>query len=811
MDKIPKPKYGKTGFASAPSNIALIKYWGKDYNTFPYNPLNPNLSLTLSNLRSYTSVTFKKNPHPNLKKDCKTSILLQKICPWNDSHFTYESTNTFPDSCGIASSASGICALVCAISDCLNLTHHMNTIDHHNWLSHWCRIGSGSSVRSLFPNLVSWNQDKVSQFIKFKYINHVVVVFDPNPKKITSTQGHRISESSPLFDIRTVDSHDTYDKLKQAIIYNEWNDIIKLVEHDYLFMHAVMMTSKPPIHYLNQTCIDFISEFMKWRNKYNVKAFITIDAGSNPHIIFDVNEKQNLNSFLQSKAFVQLIWNNNFDTGPIYGKHEIIYPEINYKNIIFSLSGKRYSGKTFLSNHIKEKYPNIKLCSISESIKYEYSQMHNLDFQKLLHDRNYKEKYRPSMIKFMEGKLSSDPFFWIRKLIEKNLDPIKQNILCVTDVRRPKDIEYLQKFGKHYLIRIKASDSFRQKNGWIKSIVDQSTSETALDNHIPDVIWHNNDEPVTTILQKINHLIPSTGFGKLILFGEHFVVHNLPSIVVAIPNTTSCHCIPNDKKKIEIFDNRPALFGYKQKKHNEIIQSTNLLFNLCEIKKPSYDIYFNGDLCCTSGIGSSAANCVALARELNKINNFIYNDDEINQLAYQGESISHGTPSGIDNTASTYGGLLYYQKNPRIIEKIKIKTDLFLLYVSTTITASTTKVLNDVMKLKKNNSTLFNHLTNSYKNIVHQAKNSLIIGDLKKLGELMFQNHHLLVQLKVSSKELDDIVDIAKCKNAYGAKMTGTGRGGLAIILAQNEENQTDIYNHLLYKNYEVWKANILV
>jgi len=280
VNEMQQPAVGTVGHASAPSNIALVKYWGKEPGARQM-PTNSSLSMTLSDLRTYTRVEFCRGPRPGDAPD-RAERLLDEMCPWQGYHFTYTTQNQFPTACGIASSASGFCALVGAVSDCLSLNESMSVEEHAEWCQHWCRLGSGSSIRSLYGGFVAWEAAVARRVESVVNLMHMVVVLDPFPKTVGSNAGHEGARTSPLHRIRQVDSQDTFARVEGALASNDLKTLTKLTEHEYLIMHAVMMTSKPPIDYMNSDCLRFCSEFAKWRDARSLSAMVTVDAGSNP-------------------------------------------------------------------------------------------------------------------------------------------------------------------------------------------------------------------------------------------------------------------------------------------------------------------------------------------------------------------------------------------------------------------------------------------------------------------------------------------------------------------------------------------------
>jgi len=294
-----------------------------------------------------------------------------------------------------------------------------------------------------------------------------------------------------------------------------------------------------------------------------------------------------------------------------------------------------------------------------------------------------------------------------------------------------------------------------------------------------------------------------TGFGKIILYGEHFVVYGMPALAAGIASKTEAFVSRSKQLGWTLDDRRPEVFGYKKKKKDEHTASIELVLESAgiDLSEMGIHIELEGDLVCASGFGASAASCVSLARALNDEFNLGFDDEEINEIGYEGEKGSHGTPSGIDNTASTYGGLVWYVRDlgggPPTFEKLKLKDSGFLTIAATGITASTTKVVSDVRAKKDENPEWFDSIADEYKKLVQDARTALLQFDMKRAGELMNRNHELLQNLTVSCKELDELVEIARSEGALGSKVTGTGRGGNMIALAPDKETQNRIAHAL--------------
>jgi len=265
-----------------------------------------------------------------------------------------------------------------------------------------------------------------------------------------------------------------------------------------------------------------------------------------------------------------------------------------------------------------------------------------------------------------------------------------------------------------------------------------------------------------------------SGKGKTILFGEHFVVYGLPALAAGIASETTAKITRVRSLGWKLIDNRPAMSGYKEKKYDEQKTSIeNMLKHLnIDATKTGFQIDLGGNLVCASGIGASAASCVAIARALNDEYSLGLDDDQINETAYIGEMGYHGTPSGLDNTASTFGGLIWFVRDlnggPPKFEKLKLEKSADLVIASTGLTASTKVVVGDVRKKKDEHPDWFSSISEEYNQLVNEAREALINLDFEQVGILMNKNHKLLQQLTVSCKELDDLVEIARENGAIG-------------------------------------------
>jgi mevalonate kinase len=303
------------------------------------------------------------------------------------------------------------------------------------------------------------------------------------------------------------------------------------------------------------------------------------------------------------------------------------------------------------------------------------------------------------------------------------------------------------------------------------------------------------------------------GFGKTILFGEHFVVYGLPAIASAIGDRTIASVEPG--QEFEFTDKRPATEGYKEKKADEINRQLDALLEHFSIPKDgdSVRITLEGNLFCTSGVGASAALAASISRALNELKGIGMNDDGINKAAYIAEEAGSGTPSGIDNTCSVFGGLLWFVKNleggTNTMERLKAKEPVEIVLGNTGITQETKVVVGDVAKKREENQEEFGKIFSDYKETVNAARPALEGGDWETVGGLMDKNQDLLRKIGVSCDEIEQIVKIARDNGAAGAKLTGTGRGGYVLMLTPGKELQEKVASAVEGAGFKVLKTTI--
>jgi len=341
QDFIPQSKRdtidnGKVTWQS-PSNIALVKYWGKKENQIP---ANPSISFTLNNCRTVTSLEFtlKKDSEKKgdvydfdfyfegqKKEDFKPKIYtfferIDKYCPYlKEYHLIINSENTFPHSSGIASSASGMSALaLCVMSLEKQLSPSISEDYFYKKASFLARLGSGSACRSVKGKLVVWgdhvNIAESSNLYGVEYSNEVHEVFenyqdtillvDKGEKKVSSSLGHNLMHNHPFAEERFKQAHKNLDALKDIFNTGDLNNFIEIVESEALTLHAMMMSSNPYFILMKPNTLEIINAIWAFREATGLPVCFTLDAGANVHVLYPEKDKKEISQFIEDKLLV---------------------------------------------------------------------------------------------------------------------------------------------------------------------------------------------------------------------------------------------------------------------------------------------------------------------------------------------------------------------------------------------------------------------------------------------------------------------------------------------------------------------------
>jgi diphosphomevalonate decarboxylase len=283
--------------AQACPNIAFIKYWGNRDDALRL-PANGSISMNLGGLQTRTTVSFQPSlPFDELiinGREVTGSALERVTCVLDlvralahlEARAEVVSENNFPSGAGIASSASAFAALALAASAAASLKLEDRE------LSLVARRGSGSACRSIPGGFVEWQAgagDEDSYASSIAAPDHwaladCIAVVSAARKGTGSTQGHALASTSPLQAARVADSPRRLDLCRRAIQDRDFDTLAEIVELDSDMMHAVMMTSRPPLHYLTAASVEVMSQVRSWRLD-GLPVCSTVDAGPNVHII----------------------------------------------------------------------------------------------------------------------------------------------------------------------------------------------------------------------------------------------------------------------------------------------------------------------------------------------------------------------------------------------------------------------------------------------------------------------------------------------------------------------------------------------
>jgi diphosphomevalonate decarboxylase len=299
----------------SPSNIALVKYWGKRPVQLPQNA---SISFTLNNCHSKTTLKWKTKKEANSSievylEDVLTPSFAPKIQKFlnfvseeypvlNDYDFTIHTSNTFPHSSGIASSASGMSALALCI--CSMLKELNFSFDFYPTASRFARLGSGSASRSVYGGLVVWgshidyegsNDETAVPFEGYHYVfntfNDTILIVHEGQKTVSSTVGHQLLNNHPFEQIRYSEAQKNMGKMKEILIEGDLDKFVDLIEKEALMLHAMMLTSDPSFILMKPETLAIIEKIREDRKQNGGHIAFTLDAGANVHMLFPEKDR----------------------------------------------------------------------------------------------------------------------------------------------------------------------------------------------------------------------------------------------------------------------------------------------------------------------------------------------------------------------------------------------------------------------------------------------------------------------------------------------------------------------------------------
>jgi mevalonate kinase len=292
--------------------------------------------------------------------------------------------------------------------------------------------------------------------------------------------------------------------------------------------------------------------------------------------------------------------------------------------------------------------------------------------------------------------------------------------------------------------------------------------------------------------------------GKIILFGEHAVVYGQPAIALPIPQVQAKAIIvpdilgtPGSVRIVAPEINLDCQLDALEPDHPLAAAIMGVTATLGLTHIPACTLKLTSTIPIAAGLGSGAAVSVAIIRALSAFLGTPLDDVQVNKLAYNVEKIHHGTPSGIDNTVVTYGKPVYFMLQ-QPIEIFNIARPFTIIIADTGIASPTALAVRDLRKAWQKNSTHFEGLFNAVGSLSRTARQAMETGHPERLGPLMNENHELLIEMGVSSPELDRLVLAAQASGSLGAKLSGGGRGGNMIVLT--EPDHAEFISHALHQ-----------
>lgn len=299
--------------------------------------------------------------------------------------------------------------------------------------------------------------------------------------------------------------------------------------------------------------------------------------------------------------------------------------------------------------------------------------------------------------------------------------------------------------------------------------------------------------------------------GKVILFGEHFVVYGVKAILCAINKRITVTAEQINEEEIRIKTTIGDLTLKPNKPISEIDSALKPLYYLADktLKTQSQTkgikITVESDIPLGVGLGSSSACCVAGAAAISRL--FTKNSkEEILRLAIDAEKTIFQNTSGADCTVSTYGGIMEYDKREGFA-KIKSEPNFHLVIANSNMQHSTESIVAGVNRFKEENKEEFRKLCNKESELIEEALELLKENNLKEIGQKINQNQEYLETIGISNDKLRKMILIGQ-NEAFGAKITGAGGGGCIFVLT-DESNLNDTMNQFKERNYDCFSVKI--
>ena len=314
----------------SPSNIALIKYWGKHGVQIPKNP---SISFTLNNCKTTTKLSFEKRTNFDEAYDLKVILdgkhkpgfepkihqffgRIDEYLPFiKEYRFTIDTTNSFPHSSGIASSASGLSALALCLMEMEREMHPEMSLKRFNQKASFiARLGSGSGCRSLEGPLVVWGEHADIEGssdvygVQYPYEVHsvfdhyqdTILLVDKGEKPVSSTVGHNLMHNHAYSASRFDQAVENLAHLVPILKEGNLDEFVSLVESEALTLHAMMLTSKPYFILMKPNTLKIIDKIWEYRRDTSIPVCFTLDAGANVHVLYPKKDKEAVQEFIKN-------------------------------------------------------------------------------------------------------------------------------------------------------------------------------------------------------------------------------------------------------------------------------------------------------------------------------------------------------------------------------------------------------------------------------------------------------------------------------------------------------------------------------
>ena len=326
--------------AKSPSNIALVKYWGKKKNQIP---TNSSISYTLTH--SFTATTLQFTPKEEKGFDVKVYLegeykesfapkiitffeRISAYLPFLEQYrFEVHTSNSFPHSSGIASSASGMSAMaLCLVEIEKRLGGTFSEDEMLRKASFLARLGSGSACRSVYKGLVEWGENHFMEGSSdlygskypdaevhevFKTFHDTILLIHEGQKSVSSTVGHNLMNGHPYAERRFVEANENLEQLLSILKSGDLEAFGKLVEHEALTLHAMMMMSDPAFILMKPNTVAALEKLWEFRRETGNHLYFTLDAGANVHLLYPAQDAEAIEIFIEEEL-KQFCQNGNY-------------------------------------------------------------------------------------------------------------------------------------------------------------------------------------------------------------------------------------------------------------------------------------------------------------------------------------------------------------------------------------------------------------------------------------------------------------------------------------------------------------------